>query len=136
MCGSRSKCIISIRVHSAAAMDIQPAGDYSPCILASEGFENINVGALFDVQKLLGLEGGIVLDTRVIAHACPSAQLPPYEHEIFVIIGVNGTAITLADVTTALRSIPRDAFQQNRSYYWEFISLNSNRRFARIEWGS
>ena len=79
--------------------------------------------------------GGIVLDTRVIAHACPSAQLPPYEHEIFVIIGVNGTAITLADVTTALRSIPRDAFQQNRSYYWEFISLYSNRRFARIVCG-
>ena len=117
-------------------MDIQSAGDYTPSILVTEGFENINIGALFDVQKLLGLDGGMVLDTRVIAHACPSAQLPPYEHEIFVIIGVNGTAITLADVTTALRSIPRDAFQQNRSYYWEFISLNSSRRFARIEWGS
>ena len=117
-------------------MDSQPVGDYTPCILASEGFENINVGALFDVQKLLGLDGGIVLDTRVIAHACPSAQLPPYEHEIFVIIGVNGTAVTLADVTTALRSIPRDAFQRNRSYYWEGISLNSSRRFARIDWGS
>ena len=117
-------------------MDSQPVGDYTPSILVSEGFENINVRALFDVHKLLGIDGGIVLNTRVIAHACPSAQLPPYEHEIFVIIGVNGTAVTLADVTTALRSIPRDAFQQNRSYYWEFISLYSNRRFARIEWGS
>ena len=55
-------------------MDSQPVGDYTPCILASEGFENINVGALFDVQKLLGLDGGIVLDTRVIAHACLSAH--------------------------------------------------------------
>ena len=117
-------------------MDIQSAGDYTPCILASEGFENINIGALFDVQKLLGLDGGIVLDTRVIAHACPSAQLPPYQHEIFVIIGVNGTAITLADVATALRSIPSDAFQQNRSYYYEFIYMSPNRRFARIVWGS
>ena len=110
--------------------------DYTPSILASEGFDNIDVRELEDVWRLLVLEGGIVLDTRVIAHACPSARPPPYEHEIYVIIGVSGATVTLADVTNALRSIPRDAFQRDRSYYWEGITLNPSRRFAHIEWGS
>ena len=110
--------------------------DYTPSILASEGFDNIDVRELEDVQTLLGLDGGIVLDTRVITHACPTAPGPSYEHEIFVIIGVSGAAVTLADVTNALRSIPHDAFQRDRSYYWEGITLNPSRRFARIEWGS
>ena len=110
--------------------------DYTPSILVSEGFDNIDIRELEDVWTLLVLEGGIVLDTRVIAHACPTAPAPPYEHEIYVIIGVSGAAVTLADVTNALRSIPRDAFQRDRSYYWEGITLNPSRRFARIEWGS
>ena len=82
--------------------------EYTPSILVSEGFDNIDIQELHDVRALLGFEGGIVLDTRVVSHACPTAAAPPYQHEIVVIIGVDGAAVTLADVTNALRSIPRD----------------------------
>ena len=110
--------------------------DYTPSILVTEGFDNIDIQELDDVRALLGLEGGIVLNTMVIAHACPTVAAPPYQYEFFVIIGVNGAAVTLTDVTIALRSIPRDAFQRGRSYYWEGVTLSPSRRFARIEWGS
>ena len=126
--------------------------DYTPSVLVTEGFDNIDVQELdgvrallghIDVQELdgvralLGLEGGIVLNTMVIAHACPTTvAAPPYQYEFFVIIGVNGAAVTLTDVTNALRSIPRDAFQRGRSYYWEGVTLYPRRRFASIEWGS
>ena len=108
----------------------------TPSLLVSEGFGNIDIQKLHAVLVLVGLDGGIVLDTQVIAHACPTVAAPPYRHEFFVTIGVNGTAVTLTDVTNALRSIPRDAFQRGRNYYWEGVTLHPSRRLARIEWGS
>ena len=76
------------------------------------------------------------MDTRILHHSFPDEPGPPYEHEIFVTIGASGAPVTLSDVTRALMSIPRDAWQQGRSYYWEGVALSPGRRSAHILWGS
>ena len=81
---------------------------------------------------LLGTDGGITLDTRIPHHADPSDRRP----EVRVTVGVCGMAVSLEDVTHALRSIPSDAWRPGRSYYWEGVSLSRCRRRAQITWGS
>lgn len=98
-----------------------------------ECFDDILTMDLPGIQTLLGLDGGLSLNTGVIGHAIPPHI---YEHEFVVTVGVSGAAITLADVTAACRSVPRDAFQRGRSYYWEGVVLSPDRRFAHITWGS
>ena len=44
--------------------------------------------------------------------------------------------ITLSDVARALGSIPHDAWQRGRSYYWEGVVLSPDSRSAHIRWGS
>jgi len=100
----------------------------TPSIHASEGFDNIGTQNLLGVQAMLDFEGGIELDTQLVFPSLPRALGRVW-------IGVDGTAVTLADVTNALRSIPRDAFQRDRSYYWWGVTLSPCRRYARIEWG-
>ena len=106
--------------------------------LCGGGFDNIVIRDLLDIHTLLGIDGGVVLDTRILHHSSPCEMFPgpPYEHEIFITIGVSGIPITLSDATRALRSIPRDAWQRGRSYYWEGVVLSPGRRSARVRWGS
>ena len=107
--------------------------------LCANGFDNIAVRHLLDVHTLLGIDGGVVLNTRILGHAFDDEwgeAGPPYDHEILITIGVNGVPIILSDVTRALLSIPRDAWQQGRSYYWEGVELRRDRRRGRIIWGS
>ncbi len=104
--------------------------------LCGGGFDNIVVRNLLEIQTLLGIDGGVVLDTRILHHSFSDEPGPPYEREIFVTIGASGAPITLSDVTRALGSIPRDAWQQGRSYYWEGIVLSPDSRSAHIRWGS
>ena len=106
--------------------------------LCGDGFNNIDIRYLRNVQTLLGIDGGLVLDTRILEHSSPCEMFPgpPYEQEIFVTVGVSGTPVTLEDITRALLSIPGDAWQQGRSYYWEGVVLSPSRRRAHIRWGS
>jgi len=90
------------------------------------------------VQTLIGIDGGLVLNTRVLEHAFPDewSPGPPYEHEIYVTVGSSGVPITISDVSRELMSIPHDAWQRGRSYYWEGVVLSPDRRRAHILWGS
>ena len=104
----------------------------TPTIHVSEGFANLGTifGAqnLLGVREMLGYEGGIELNTQLV--------FPPPSRALGTVwVGVDGTAVTIADVTTALRSIPRDAFRRDRIYHWWGITLSPCRRYARIEWG-
>ena len=104
--------------------------------MCSGGFDNIVIRDLLGVQTLLVIDGGVVLDTRILDHTFPDEPGPSYAHELLVTIGVSGVPITLSDITRALMSIPRDAWQQGRSYYWEGVALSPDRRIAHILWGS
>ena len=106
--------------------------------LCSGGFDGIVIRNLMDISKLVGIDGGVALDTRIVNHWSPppGAPPPPYEHEIVVAVGVRGTPITLEDITRALMSIPRDAWQPGRSYFWEGIFVSPDGRAASIRWGS
>ena len=117
-----------------ATLHTQQRVDESP--LCSGGFDGIDIEHLMDVHKLLGIDGGVALDTRIIDHSCYYMEDPPYDHEIVVTVGVSGSPITLEDITRALMSIPRDAWQPGRSYYWEGVTLSPGRREARVVWGS
>ena len=64
------------------------------------GFEGIVIQDLWDVPALLGIDGGVVLDTRVLHHASPFAPRP-YEHDLFVAIGGRNVPITLSDIARA-----------------------------------
>ena len=80
----------------------------------------------------------LVLIVRVLDHSSPCEMFPgpPYDQEIFVTVGVSGAPVTLEDITRALLSIPGDAWQQGRSYYWEGVVLSPDGRRAHIRWGS
>ena len=70
-----------------------------------------------------------------------SGYQPPPEASGWLSAFVSMTAswpspITLSDVTHALGSIPRDAWQRGRSYYWEGVVLSPDRKSAHIRWGS
>ena len=117
----------------------RPAPLFDEMPLCGGGFDDIAVARLRDVNKLLGIDGGVALDTGVIAHWLPpdpDEDNPPYDHEIVVAIGVSGRPITIEDVARALLSIPRDAWQQGRSYYWEGLALSPDRRGPHVKWGS
>ncbi len=106
--------------------------------LCGDGFSDIAIRYLRDVQTLIGIDGGLVLNTRILEHSDPCDMFPgpPYEHEIFVNVGSSGVPITISDVSRALMSIPHDAWQRGRSYYWEGVVLSPDRRRAHIRWGS
>ena len=89
-----------------------------------------------EIDTLIGIDGGVVLDTRILDHSLRSVEGPPYTEEILVTIGTSGAPTTLEDITRALRSIPNDAWQPGRSYYWEGVVLSRDRRRAHICWGS
>ena len=82
--------------------------------------------------------GGLVVTTRILEHASPDDMFPgpPYEHELFVTVGSSGVPINISDVARALMSIPHDAWQRGRSYYWEGVVLSPDRTRAHIRWGS
>ena len=105
--------------------------------LCGDGFGNIAIRYLLDIQTLVGIDGGLVLN-RILEHSDPCDMFPgpPYEHEIFVNVGSSGVPITISDVSRALMSIPHDAWQRGRSYYWEGVVLSPDRRRAHIRWGS
>ena len=105
--------------------------------LCGDGFGNIAIRYLLDIQTLVGIDGGLVLN-RILEHSDPCDMFPgpPYEHEIFVNVGSSGVPITISDVSRALMSIPHDAWQLGRSYYWEGVVLSPDRRRAHIRWGS
>ena len=99
--------------------------------LCGDGFGNIAIRYLLDIQTLVGIDGGLVLN-RILEHSDPCDMFPgpPYEHEIFVNVGSSGVPITISDVSRALMSIPHDAWQRGRSYYWEGVVLSPDRRRA------
>ena len=93
-----------------------------------------SVDRLEGVDKLLGLRGGLVLDTGVIGHWC--GGLPPQPTEVVVRVGQVGRLVSLSDVQDALECIPVDAFQPDRSYVWEDITVSLGGDSARVLWGS
>ena len=105
--------------------------------LCGDGFGNIAIRYLLDIQTLVGIDGGLVLN-RILEHSDPCDMFPgpPYEHEIFVNVGSSGIPITISDVSRALMSIPHDVWQRGRSYYWEGVVLSPDRRRAHFRWGS
>ena len=100
----------------------------------SDGVCYDRVENLMDVRSLLGLPGGLILDTQVIAHSCFST--PPQDTEVLVKVGKEGRAINLPDVENALQSIPIDCFNPGRSYFWEGIQFARGGKKAYIRWGS
>ena len=101
--------------------------------LCSGGFDRVDIARLMGIDKLLGIRGGIALDTGVVDHYT-SGDDGPYDREIVVLIGTLNRPTTIEDIARALRSIPNDAWQQGRSYFWEGVSLSTDRRIVR--WGS
>ena len=99
--------------------------------LCGDGFGNIAIRDLLDIQTFIGIDGGLVLNTRILEHSDPCDMF-----EIFVNVGSSGVPITISDVSRALMSIPHDAWQRGRSYYWEGVVLSPDRRRAHILWGS
>ena len=93
-----------------------------------------SVDRLEGVDKLLGLRGGLVLDTGVIGHWC--GGLPPQPTEVVVRVGQVGRLVSLSDVQDALESIPVDAFQPGRSYFWEGVTVSLGGESAQVLWGS
>ena len=135
------------------------------CATFDGGVPSSSVDRLEGVRSLLGLRGGLMLDTGVIAHW--SCETPPQLTEVVVRVGQPGrglsafgappkaasalgappkaasalgappkAAITLADVQDALESIPIDAFQPGRSYVWEGITVSLGGETAFVQWGS
>ena len=100
-----------------ATLRTQRRVDESP--LCSGGFDGIDIEHPMGVHKLLGIDGGVALDTRIIDHSYYYMEDPPYDHEIVVTVGVSGSPITLEDITRALTAIPRNAWHTRRSYYWK-----------------
>ena len=103
------------------------------CATFDGGVPSRSVDRLEGVRSLLGLRGGLMLDTGVIAHWC--CETPPQLTEVVVRVGGRGL-ITLADVQDALESIPIDAFQPSRSYVWEGITVSLGGETAFVQWGS
>jgi hypothetical protein len=118
-----------ISVEAQKALSGEPMTTVSLTPYCSGGFDvnNVDVGSLCEIGKLIGIDGGVILDTRVLAHADYDTS-HPYTEETLVIIGVRGVPITLADVERALLYIPRDAWQTGRSYYWEGVALSRDMR--------
>ena len=105
--------------------------------LCNGGFEGVAIERLLDVDKLLGLPGGIPLDTGLMAHWCPcTGNVPPYAHEVVLTLGVRGRPIALEDIGRTLMSIPENAWQEERSYYWEGVWVLAGGSAAKITWGS
>ncbi len=88
--------------------------------LCNGGFEGVAIGRLLDVGKLLGLPGGLPLDTGLMARWL-EYEFPPYAHEVVMNVGVHSRPIALEDIVRTLRSIPENAWQEGRSYYWEGV---------------
>ena len=88
------------------------SGDVGDSPECCGGFGNIVVRNLLDVQTLLGIDGGVTLDTSILHHYSHDEPRPPYEHEICITIGANGVPIALSDITRALMSISRDAWRK------------------------
>ena len=86
------------------------------------------------MHLLLGLPGGLGLDTQVVAHGCSSA--PPQDTEVMVEVGNKGRPISALDVENALQSIPIDCFPSGRSYWWEGVRVARDGKKAYILWGS
>ena len=86
------------------------------------------------MHSLLGLRGGLILDTGIIGHWTDGT--PPQPTEVVVRVGEVGRLITLADVQDALESIPVDAFQPGRSYVWEGITVSLGGESAQVRWAS
>ena len=99
-----------------------------------DGIPSQSVDRLEGVDKLLGLRGGLVLDTGVICHWC--GGLPPQPTEVVVRVGQVGRLVSLSDVQDALESIPVDAFQPGRSYFWEDVTVSLGGESAQVLWGS
>ena len=93
-----------------------------------------SVEKLKGMHLLLGLPGGLVLDTQVIAHGGSSA--PPQDTEVMVEVGNKGRPISALDVENALQSIPIDCFPTGRSYWWEGVRVARDGKKACIRWGS
>ena len=105
--------------------------------LCNGGFEGVAIERLLDVDKLLGLPGGLQLDTGLMAHWLDCEDdVPPYAHEVVMKLGVHGRPIALEDIVRTLRSIPENAWQEGRSYYWEGVLVPASGRAATILWGS
>ena len=81
--------------------------------LCGDGFGNIAIRYLLDIQTLVGIDGGLVLN-RILEHSDPCDMFPgpPYEHEIFVNVGSSGVPITISDVSRALMSIPHGSAEE------------------------
>ena len=104
------------------------------CATFNDGIPPRTVDCLEDVHSLLGLRGGLILDTGIIGHWTDGT--PPQPTEVVVRVGEVGRLITLADVQDALESIPVDAFQPGRSYVWEGITVSLGGESAQVRWAS
>ena len=62
--------------------------------------------------------------------------MPPQPTEVVVRVGEVGRLISLSDVQDALESIPVDAFQPGRSYFWEDVTVSLGGESAQVLWGS
>ena len=82
------------------------------------------------MRSLMGLPGGLLLDTQVVAHGFGEGP------EVFVKVGEEGRGVGQLDVERALRSIPTDCFAPGRSYYWDGVKIDMERNTAYIQWGS
>ena len=51
-------------------------------------------------------------------------------------VGQVGRLVSLSDVQDALESIPVDAFQPGRSYFWEGVTVSLGGESAQVLWGS
>ena len=114
--------------------DSEEEGAFKVCTTFHDGIPSQIVDRLEGVHKLLGLRGGLVLDTGIIGHWC--GGMPPQSTEVVVRVGEVGRLVSLSDVQDALESIPVDAFQPGRSYVWEDITVSLGGDSAQVLWGS
>ena len=100
-------------------------------------FNGVAIERLIGIDKLLNAPGGITLSTQVLDHwcVCRGEPSPPSINDVFT-VGTLGHRVTIDDVCRALRSIPEEAWQIGRCYFWEGIRISADKTRACIIWGS